>query len=107
MNITNGVDTLSTDGDELTARLRELIDADERTRRLGPAADANHLERLRALAGEVVTAARRLAAGTSLDAEPRCRSRRVARWLYEMDSRWDEFYRFYNTTPVGTKEPTP
>jgi hypothetical protein len=55
----------------------------------------------------VVVAARRLAAGTSLDAEPRCRSRRVDRWLYEMDSRWDEFYRFYNTTPVGTKEPTP
>jgi hypothetical protein len=87
--------TMTTDGDELTARLRELIDADERTRRLGPAADPNHLQQLRALAGEVAAAARRLAAGTGPDAEPRGRSRRVARWLHETQSRWDEFYRFY------------
>jgi hypothetical protein len=83
-------------GDELTARLRELIEADEATRRLGPAVDARHLGQLRALAGEVAVAARRLSKGTSLDAEPRCRSRRVARWLNEMDSRWDEFHRFYH-----------
>jgi hypothetical protein len=87
-------------------RLRELIDADEMTRRLGPAADADHLQRLRDLAGEVVDVARHLAADPRLDDELRARYRRVAKWLDETYSRWNEMYRFLNWQSGADPSPT-
>jgi hypothetical protein len=101
---------MSTDDDELTRRatwvldrLRELIDADEKTRRLGPAADAAHLKQLRDQAGEIIDVARHLAADPRLDGELRARYRRVVKWLNETYASWSEIHRFLRWQEGGAR----